>query len=132
MEEIRQSRFYRDILSKLEGNSALAKNKTRIAILDTGYDPDAIFFNKHQKRRLKDWKDYVEKDQPFQKDEDGHGTHVLSVLMKVVPAADIYVARVARNTHDLQNATQNVAEVSLHFQLRSVMSYLHGMLDVHT
>jgi hypothetical protein len=45
-------------------------------------------------------------------DEDGHGTHVLSILMKVAPAANFYVARVARDTEDLVNSTINVAEVN--------------------
>ena len=44
-------------------------------------------------------------------DCDGHGTHVLSVAMKVAPAADICVARIAKNTEDLQNAAANIERV---------------------
>ncbi|KAI0401131.1 hypothetical protein F4802DRAFT_619154 [Xylaria palmicola] len=88
----------------------LAGRRIRIAILDTGYDPDAVFFDRNRKRHLQGWKDYVEKDQQLPKDEDGHGTHVLSVLMKVAPAADVFVARVTRDTPDLQNATRNIAQ----------------------
>ncbi|OBS26151.1 hypothetical protein FPOA_00094 [Fusarium poae] len=103
--------------------SAFAKGELKdkrihIAVLDTGYDPGAVFFaNKDRLRRLRkskdnyNWKDFVEKggqDKP--KDEQGHGTHVLSVLMNVAPAADIFVARVARNNLDLQDSARNVAE----------------------
>lgn len=95
----------------------LAKKRIRIAVLDTGYDPDAVFFNRGRKRRLQGWQDYVDKGQLHAKDEDGHGTHVLSVLMKVAPAADIFVARVARDTPDLENATGNIAQVSSRFTL---------------
>lgn len=49
------------------------------------------------------------------KDEDGHGTHVLSILMKVTPTADFYVARVARTKNDLANSTWNVAQVGYLF-----------------
>ncbi|KAI3325795.1 hypothetical protein HD806DRAFT_491247 [Xylariaceae sp. AK1471] len=87
----------------------LADKRIRIAVLDTGYDPGAIFFDRDRRSRLKDWKDYVERDRTI-KDEDGHGTHVLSVLMQVAPAADIYVARIARGTPDLLTSSANVAE----------------------
>lgn len=102
----------------------LTHKRIRIAVLDTGYDPDAIFFSRERKKRLRHWKDYVEKDQLHAKDEDGHGTHVLSVLMKVAPAADVFVARVARDSADLQNATENVAKVSHHYQLWPMKYFL--------
>ncbi|KAF7552213.1 hypothetical protein G7Z17_g4462 [Cylindrodendrum hubeiense] len=110
LDHIKSSHVAQCIHTKLREDKALAENRICIAVLDTGYDPDAIFFGRERKMRLKGWKDYVEKDQSIQLDEDGHGTHVLSVLMKVAPAADIYVARIARNSPDLRNATENVAE----------------------
>ncbi|KAF4454857.1 hypothetical protein F53441_2727 [Fusarium austroafricanum] len=95
------------------------KRRIRIVVLDTGYDPEAIFFeDKDRRRRLKrrsetgwigNWKDFVD-DLPSPVDDHGHGTHVLSVLMKVAPAADVFVARVARNDSELQTSAQNVAK----------------------
>ncbi|KAK3935255.1 hypothetical protein QBC46DRAFT_358388 [Diplogelasinospora grovesii] len=109
LNEIKGAPVMEAVVSAFQGKE-LAKRRIRIAVLDTGYDPGAVFFNRGRKRRLVGWRDYVEKDQPHAKDEDGHGTHVLSVLMQVAPAADIFVARVARDTPDLQNATGNIAE----------------------
>lgn len=86
--------------------------RVRIAILDTGYDADAVFFQNHTRRqRLVEWKDWVEEsDQP--KDAHGHGTHLISLVMKIAPDADICVARVAKNPMRLEESSNNVAEVS--------------------
>lgn len=93
-----------------------AKNsppRIRIAILDTGYDSKSQFFNSGpRKNRLVKWKDFVD-DQKQPVDSDGHGTHALSLLMKVAPAADICVARIAKNTEDLQNRASNIEKVKL-------------------
>jgi subtilisin family serine protease len=80
--------------------------------LDTGYDPEAAFFRTpDRKRRIQGWKDMVVDNSTVRRDEDGHGTYVLSLLMKVAPAADFYVVRVARNTNGLANSTENIAKV---------------------
>lgn len=87
--------------------------RIRIAVLDTGYDPEATFFkDSKRKRRIREWKDCVISNSMIRQDTDGHGTHVLSLLMKVAPAANFYVVRVAEGTHDLSNSTSNVAEVN--------------------
>jgi subtilisin family serine protease len=66
--------------------------RVRIAILDTGYDSDAPFFRLPVRRkRLVEWKDFAE-DSPVGEDRDGHGTYVVSLAMKLAPAADICVA----------------------------------------
>lgn len=81
-------------------------------MLDTGYDPVTVFFRTpDRKRRIQGWKDTIVDESTNCQDEDGHGTYVLSLLMKVAPAADFYIARVARNTNDLENSTENVAQV---------------------
>ena len=86
--------------------------RIRIAVLDTGFDPAAAFFkDPDRKRRVREWKDYVGDESRTREDEDGHGTHVLSLLMKVAPAANFYVVRVARDTQDLANSTSNIAKV---------------------
>ncbi|EJP63535.1 Peptidase S8/S53, subtilisin/kexin/sedolisin [Beauveria bassiana ARSEF 2860] len=112
LENIKRSSLAKELHSQFQNNGVLASKRIRIAVLDTGYDPDAIFFNRERKKRLKGWRDFTVKAQPVGKDEDGHGTHVLSVLMQVAATADIYVARVARDTSELQYSTQNVANMS--------------------
>ncbi|KAK4964402.1 hypothetical protein LTR28_003759 [Elasticomyces elasticus] len=82
-------------------------DRIRVAILDTGYDRGSIFFrNRSRRSRIKGWKDLVD-GLPEAEDTDGHGTHVVSLVMKMAPAADIYVARVAKNTDGLQDASKN-------------------------
>ena len=88
--------------------------RTKIAIIDTGYDPDSGFFSNQPSRqlgkRIRDFKDWV-LDNGKPEDTHGHGTFVLSLLMRVAPCADIYVARVAENESDLCNAGPNISEV---------------------
>ncbi|KAF5701633.1 peptidase S8 subtilisin kexin sedolisin [Fusarium globosum] len=106
---VKESPVARDVLFAFQ-KTDMAEKRIRIAVLDTGYDPGAIFFNRDRRRRLKSWKDFVELGQATPKDEEGHGTHVLSVLMQVAPAADIFVARVAKDTSELQHATETIAK----------------------
>ncbi|KAK6603922.1 extracellular alkaline serine protease [Botrytis cinerea] len=82
----------------------------RIAVLDTGYDDRAIFtFQQDNQHRLKGWKDWVDQsDQP--KDFHGHGTHLVSLVMKIAPKAHLYIARVAKSPSDLLTSSENVAK----------------------
>lgn len=52
-------------------------------------------------------------------DSDGHGTHIVTLLMELAPSASIYVARVAQNQKNLGSAAKSVAEV-----ITSLHSYL--------
>lgn len=85
--------------------------RIRIAILDTGYDPESRFFSLSvRQNRLKEWKDFTKFNlEPI--DEDGHGTYVVSLAMRMAPAADIYVARVAKNSDGLREAGKSIADV---------------------
>ncbi|KAM0561993.1 hypothetical protein ACHAPJ_002435 [Fusarium lateritium] len=82
----------------------------RIAILDTGYDPEATFFGLPDRRRhMKGWRDWAG-DSQLPTDENGHGTHTVALVMKVSPFADMYVARVARDRSSLKSCTRNISE----------------------
>lgn len=86
--------------------------RTRIAILDTGYDPEAAFLSRDVRRRLQsaNWRDWVaQSKQPI--DEDGHGTQIVSLLMKMAPLVDVVVARIARSSQDLASCDENIASV---------------------
>ncbi|KAK4169925.1 hypothetical protein QBC43DRAFT_306849 [Cladorrhinum sp. PSN259] len=111
LRKIQESEVTRSLCASFKQNRALGR--IRVAVLDTGYDPSSIFFKApDRRRRIQAWKDYVSSDS-LRLDVDGHGTHVLSLMMKVAPAADIYVARVARGTPDLASSTLNIAEAIL-------------------
>jgi hypothetical protein len=84
---------------------------TRIAILDTGYSEESSYFDvPDSDRRIKGWKDFVD-DSPIAKDTHGHGTHLLTLLLKVAPLADVYVARIAADGPGLKTAEDNISKV---------------------
>jgi hypothetical protein len=56
------------------------------------------------------WKDWVD-NEPSPVDQHGHGTALVTLLMRMVRNAEIFVARVARNAEGLQNAEDNIAKV---------------------
>lgn len=102
--------------------SAPAK-PVRIAVLDTGFDDGGLFFhlpeNSRSLDRLKGWKDFVDSSDRWQ-DTQGHGTHLVSLILSIAPRAELYVARIARNTDDLVGASENVAQVRYsHLMLNS-------------
>ena len=98
---------------ELKSASQVPVRRVRIAILDTGYDPDAVFFQPNARRnRLVEWKDWVE-DAKEPTDCNGHGTHLVSLIMKIAPEADIYVARVAKDPMGLSDASEAIGEVSV-------------------
>lgn len=87
--------------------------RVRIAILDTGYHDNApFFFLPDVRSRLKGWKDWVGGSDRHE-DLHGHGTHLVSLVMKCAPEADIYVARVSKSPSELLDSSDNVAEVCL-------------------
>lgn len=91
--------------------------RVRIAVLDTGYDDNApFFFLPDVEGRLKGWKDWVDgSDHP--KDLHGHGTHLVSLVLKCAPEADIYVARIAESPNQLLDSSENIAKVCISGEL---------------
>jgi subtilisin family serine protease len=58
------------------------------------------------------WCDWV-KNEAEPVDEHGHGTALVTLLLRVVPNAEIFVARVAKNAQGLQDAEENIAKVTV-------------------
>lgn len=82
----------------------------KIAILDTGYDENAPAFDlPGRSRKVKGWRDFVSCS-PRPVDADGHGTHLLTLLLQVECPANIYVVRVAESSKTLKSAEANIAE----------------------
>ncbi|KAH8881812.1 subtilisin-like protein [Thozetella sp. PMI_491] len=84
----------------------------KIAILDTGFCRDApSFYLPGRLDRIKKWEDFVPKVNSLEPvDSDGHGTHTLALLLQVAPSADIFVARVAENSQELETSIDNICE----------------------
>lgn len=103
------SRLNKDMLAWCQ---TTAKHKrSKIAVLDTGYDANSDFFDERPRwERIKGWKDFVSASDS-RVDTDGHGTFILSLIMKIAPMADVYVARVAAGDEDFPNSADNIAKV---------------------
>lgn len=88
--------------------------QVRIAVLDSGCDNNAPFFlHPENGPRLREWKDWVDGSDQWQ-DCHGHGTHLVSLIMKIAPEADLFVARITKSPDQLSDAAGTVAKV-LHF-----------------
>jgi hypothetical protein len=89
----------------------------RIAILDSGLDPENPFLIEDQQLanpRIKEARSFIHGTESHDiRDEIGHGTHALGLLLKVAPCAEIYVARIARGETLGPNTYDDVAKVRL-------------------
>lgn len=91
--------------------SARVSRNIHIAILDTGCNDNVPFFLPQGNRdRLKAWKDWVDGSHEFE-DCHGHGTSIVSLIMKITTNADLYVAQVAKSPKEILGASENVAQV---------------------
>jgi subtilisin family serine protease len=101
-----------EINKYLAQQSSTPTTPIKIAVLDTGCDREAVFFHSPARSsRIKCWKDWVDDSADFE-DCDGHGTHAVALTMKMAPAADIFIARVAKDREKLEGASDAVAKVS--------------------
>jgi hypothetical protein len=108
----------------------------RIAILDSGFDPEnpLLMTEDHQlDPRIKDARSFVHGTAQHEiRDEIGHGTHALGLLLNVATCAEIYIARIAnRETLD-RNTYDDIAKVSLFPDHTFICIPLWTELIVHT
>ncbi len=89
----------------------------RIAILDSGLDLENPFIIEDQQLPnpcIKEVRSFVHGTEPYDvRDEIGHGTHALGLLLKVAPRAEIYVARIARQETLDSNTYDDIAKARL-------------------
>ncbi|RYP66887.1 hypothetical protein DL771_007544 [Monosporascus sp. 5C6A] len=82
--------------------------KIRIAVLDTGIDPTDTMI-KPAMLRIKDKRSWVGSPENCV-DNYGHGTHVTRLLIKMAPAAEIYVAKITDNKNVDPEDMSRIAE----------------------
>jgi len=99
--------------------------RARIVVLDTGLDDGDIRI-RALKRGIRDgcrkrenisYRDPVREKRNFvagspEHDEDGHGTHVIGLLLTLAPEADLYVGKISRGKK-CENQDQGMAAVSI-------------------
>ena len=91
--------------------------KIRIAVLDTGIDPTDRMI-KPAMSRIIDKRSWVGSIPESYMDKYGHGTHVTRLLLRMAPAAEIYVAKITDNKNVDPEDMSRIAEVSLPCPLR--------------
>ena len=79
----------------------------RVAILDTGINEQ---YPELQTNQIKDkWNFYPSFKEEYE-DLDGHGSHVSAVLLRVAPQCELYIARVFKDTRDVN--AENFAHIN--------------------
>jgi hypothetical protein len=94
----------------------------RIAILDSGFDPDHPLLVTDEgtfEPRIKGFQNFVAgRDADEYQDEIGHGTHALGLLLKIATCAEIYIARIANQETLGRDSYSAISKVSLTTELR--------------
>ncbi|KAL8304620.1 hypothetical protein RB597_004266 [Gaeumannomyces tritici] len=82
----------------------------RVAILDTGLNMDLPIFDEKPSlmNAVKGHVDYVDPGASTITDTFGHGTLMARIVMECAPGAEIFVARVAKNSKELRASQENI------------------------
>lgn len=91
-------------------NDKKVRRPVRVAILDSGVDM-ADPYVRGVVRRIKVKRNWTNDDPDNWIDTYGHGTHVARLLIRVAPAADVYIARVSTGKHVTPERTGQIAQV---------------------
>lgn len=99
------------------GTGPGAFEPVRIAILDSGFNPDNPLLSVNGPQidpRIKDARSFVSQTEEHNiHDQIGHGTHALGLLLNVAISSEIYVAKIA-NRETLGNGSyDDIAKVML-------------------
>ncbi|KAL9105841.1 MAG: hypothetical protein Q9227_009049 [Pyrenula ochraceoflavens] len=142
-ENLLSERWMDNLLSSIyhyvDPNFDLAE-PVRIAILDSGLDPENPFLIEDQQLanpRIKEARSFVHGTGPHDiQDEIGHGTHALGLVLKVAPCAEIYVARIARRETLDPNTYDDIAKARASlYQINQwkvdIISMSFGIRDYH-
>ena len=87
-----------------------------MALLDTGLDVyHSDIRAEHRRGRVKDIRSWVDSKRGEKSseegDEAGHGTFIASLILDLAPNVELYIARVAKNTH-IQGANGDVERIA--------------------
>ena len=92
--------------------SSQSRERIKIAVLDSGVDEDdGVIRGAIKTKRIVARKSWVGNDEDHH-DTYGHGTHVVRLLRKTAPTADIYVAKICNGKFINDEFMPGIAEVS--------------------
>lgn len=98
----------------------------RIAILDTGCDLTLKSFQ--AAKCFRGWRDFaVEPPSETEVDENGHGTFMAQLVMRMVPGCELYIARIAQTTQQLEHNEEGVAKVSNLYSIHTPSALLSSI-----
>ncbi|KAL6690794.1 hypothetical protein J3F84DRAFT_404168 [Trichoderma pleuroticola] len=91
------------------------KVEIRVAILDTGLDREFPVFQAKSglMKSIIEERDFVNPNALTMTDTFGHGTFMARLIMECAPGAGIMVARVAKDTNDLESSRENIKKAIL-------------------
>ncbi|KAE8441485.1 hypothetical protein EG329_004909 [Mollisiaceae sp. DMI_Dod_QoI] len=112
-------RKFDSVNQRLKSLARIGTQPVKVAVLDTGCNLSADCFNssgiRQDERLAGHWFDCMnEEDEPVDDDPSQHGTAIVTLLLRLLPTAEIYVARVSRNADGLSEAKENIANAILH------------------
>jgi hypothetical protein len=103
------------------------KGRIRVGILDTGFEPSDIAlvaFDPDDERIKGCWSFFNENGESDMieefKDQDGHGTHGATLILRVAPQAELFVARVFKARQD---STFGVEASNIHERIARVSNF---------
>jgi subtilisin family serine protease len=94
----------------LEAGRRDTSRKIKVAVLDTGIAYEHPDIAEQRARIVKD-RDWTSSGID---DEVGHGTHIAALLLKVAPAAHIYIAKVFKSAEAVPQTADYVSSVREH------------------
>lgn len=99
---------------RVDANSARNEKKKpiKIAIIDSGVDPDDPWINA-QGFRIAGRRNWTSDQTNDCADTCGHGTHIARLILKVAPAAEIYIAKVSKRKKFDPEVAGQVAQVCM-------------------
>jgi hypothetical protein len=95
-------------LTKKEKKSTGFDQRIKVAVLDTGIEPE------HHMFRSVHYKDFVDPNEECTKEQTSHGTTSLDLILKMYQDAEVYIARVLK-TNDAHGDLEAVQMATVSF-----------------
>lgn len=99
--------YFDTIKDRLPAKAASNKKQIRIGVLDTGIDLKNTWISQRL-GRIRCWPSGAECH-----DNDGHGTHVAHLLLRMTKHADLRICKVTNSTYIKDADIKKIADVSM-------------------